>query len=403
MPLKCNGPQIIFIIPPKCLPKLPLSQWMASSATQLPNTETWEWPGVFIPLWFPHLSNHQVLAILFLLNLSPSVYSSLFPWLATALIQVLVISYFDFCSLITDQVVSLTLGLHLSNPFSIQQPDPSVPCFKFSGSPLQSRWNQTPYNDFQAPFWSGLCILSRIMPQSDSTHTNNSPPLSLTSSICYNCPLTHSNQQFGLLAVLWTCQCLSRQGLFIWHSFCLESSFTVESQGLFLSWLSAFYSAISSLKLSPTSLFKNVGYVSQLQQTPPTPCSVFLPLHFSPSIILCNLCIFCISCKNISCMKAQSLMCSVLWYISSVLNMPGRSGQIGTLHASSCTLSSLASDRLLCITAPPLTVCMTLEKWLHPSMPQFSHLCKRENKLLRLWDDIWNMLRTVLRLLVSAQ
>lgn len=114
-------------------------------------------------------------SILFLLILSPSVYPSPFPWPATALVQVLIISYFDFCPLITDHTVSLTLGLHLSNPFSIWQPDPSPPCFKFSGSPLQSRWNQMPYNGLQGPFWSSLCILSRIMSQSDSTHTNNSP------------------------------------------------------------------------------------------------------------------------------------------------------------------------------------------------------------------------------------
>lgn len=153
MPLKYM-PQIIFTIPPKCLPKLPLSQWMASSVTQLPNTETGELPGVFNPLWFLHLSNHRVLAILFLLNLSPSVYSSTFPWLAIVLVQVLIISYSDF--LITDQTVPLTLGLHLSNSFSTLQPDLSLTMPQVQPFPTVTKMKSNSLQWFARPFmiWS---------------------------------------------------------------------------------------------------------------------------------------------------------------------------------------------------------------------------------------------------------
>lgn len=70
---------------------------------------------------------------------SQSVYFSPSRWLATALVQVLIISYLDYCSSFT-RTVSLTLGLHLSNSFSIWQPDLSLPCLKFfNGSPLPLR------------------------------------------------------------------------------------------------------------------------------------------------------------------------------------------------------------------------------------------------------------------------
>ena len=53
---------------------------------------------------------------------------------------------------------------------------------------------------------------------SGSTYTNDLP-LSFTSSICGYC----------CLAGLQVCQWLSPQEVFIWYSFCLEDSFTLES------------------------------------------------------------------------------------------------------------------------------------------------------------------------------
>lgn len=133
----------------------------------------------------------------------------------------------------------------------------------------------------KAFLWSGLCILSRITSQYDSTYTNNIPFSLWHHRSATTVPLLAATSHLVSL--------LSKNMPVIFHwVFFLPGIFFLcrESQGLFPSWLSAFYSNIS-LKLFQTSLFKTAGYVSQLQQTPPLPLLCFFLLHFSPCYALC--------------------------------------------------------------------------------------------------------------------
>lgn len=247
----------------------------------------------FIPLWFPHLSNHQDLVILFLL--SPPVYSSPSLWPATALVQVLVISYFGFCSFITDQMVWLWAPISLiHSPYGSQ-----IPHYHVSSSAVPH------CHQDEIKLFTVICnalsdLVSASSPESclsPTPHTPTNPPAFL--DIIHLLRLS----SYSLQPHIWSpCRYMNMPVPFTSGTFPLafflpgKFFHARESQGLFSSWLSAFYSTIS-LKPFPTALFKNVGYVSQLPQTPPPPLLFFYPLHFSPSVILCILSIFCISCS----------------------------------------------------------------------------------------------------------
>lgn len=139
-----------------------------------------------------------------------------------------------------------------------------------------------------------------------SPYTPRTCPLSFISSICYYCPqhhpvcnycpLAHSNRPFGLLAVLWICQWLSPQGVFIWYSFCLEYSFTLESHRA-----CSLHGFLHFIQTSPQWSFSWPLYL-KLQAMPPNPsrphplpCLVFLPCTFHH--LLCSIFIFCLSCS----------------------------------------------------------------------------------------------------------
>lgn len=68
-------------------------------------------------------------------------------------------------------------------------------------------------------------------------------------------------------------------------------------------------------------------------------------------------------------MKAESLVCPVLWDISGVLNVSkGRQKLEFYMHPP---MPFQEANTLICIMALTL-VCMTLEKLFHPSMPQYA-------------------------------
>lgn len=204
---------------------------------------------------------------------SPSVYSPPSLWPATALVQVLVISYFDFCSFITDQMVWLWASISLiHSPYGSQIPhyhvsSSAVPhCHQdetklftvicnalsdlVSASSPESCLSPTPHTPTNPPAFLDIIHLLRLSSYSLQPH--------IWSPCCYmNMPVPFTSGTFHL-------------------AFFLPGKFfhARESQGLFSSWLSAFYSKIS-LKPFPTALFKNVGCVSQLPQTPPPPLLFF--------------------------------------------------------------------------------------------------------------------------------
>lgn len=129
-------------------------------------------------------------------------------------------------------------------------------------------------------------MVSVSCPESCLKITSHTPTIcpSFKSSICSYRPLAHYNEPCHFLAVPWTCQWLSTQRIIF---FILSAWNSRESQGLFPSRLSAFYSNVFSLKLLLTSLGKIASYASQLQQTPFPPLPCFSPLHSSPTVILC--------------------------------------------------------------------------------------------------------------------
>ena len=108
-------------------------------------------------------------------------------------------------------------------------------------------------------------------------------------------------------------------------------------------YLTCVISRVTSLKPFLTSLFKTASYASPAQ--PSHPLSSFAPLLFSPTVIyyILFICLFSVylAHENIGYMEAKSLVCFVLWCISSVLNVPGMLAQIRTLHTSSYALSGL--------------------------------------------------------------
>lgn len=224
MPLKCNTPQTIFIISPKCLRKLYLSQWMASSAAQLPNnTETWELPGVFVPLWLPHLSNHQVLVILFLLNLCICVLFSI-PLASGStssgahhiLLWFLLLDYwsnglYDF-GIVSLQFILCMMARSVTTVLKVQWFPTAI---KMKSNSLQR---------FARFFYD---LVSASFPESRLSMTPHTPTISPSLFDIINLlQLSPCSRQ----PAIW-CPCGPRtcQWFIIGYSFCLEYSFSVES------------------------------------------------------------------------------------------------------------------------------------------------------------------------------